>query len=122
VVWGSWWSIPKLLEEENDIDLSAALTHPDNDINITPLASACLSTYPQTVKSLLQAGADPNQPGPWSPLWLAAVWHSHVEMLQSLLQYNADPNHKQLASPLLYALVTSQLADHQIILMPIRAF
>lgn len=115
--WGSWWSIPSLLENENDVDIDAVLTHSDYDTCMTPLVSACFSSYIRTAQSLLQAGADANKSGPWSPLWLATVWSPNPELLKSLLHYNADPNHEQLERPLLYELVISSLKDHEICIM-----
>lgn len=113
--WGSWWSIPRLLEQENNIDLNAVLTHSDYDSHMSPLVHACWSSYPRTVEALLQAGADPNTRAPWSPLWLSAVWLPNAELVKCLLHYNADPNHEQLESPLLYDLVTSQLKENEIL-------
>lgn len=115
--WGSWWSIPRLLEQDNNTDLNAVLTHSDYASDMTPLVSACWSSYPRTVEALLQAGADPNLRASWSPLWLNAVWLPNAELVKCLLRYNADPNHEQLGTPLLYELVRSQLKDHDILRM-----
>ncbi|KAJ5370375.1 uncharacterized protein N7496_006467 [Penicillium cataractarum] len=115
--WGSWWSIPRLLEQENNIDLNAFLTHSDYKSLRNPLVNACSSSYHRTAEALLQAGADPNARAPWSPLWLNTISCPNVKLLKCLLRHNADPNHEQLESSLLYDLVVSHQKDHEIVRM-----
>ncbi|KAG2417025.1 hypothetical protein HFD88_008242 [Aspergillus terreus] len=95
--WGQWRTVETLL------DLGAkADTNNTAAGGWTPLISASCSGYIQTVRTLLEHGANPNlcdlEQDP--PLRFAALLGESVECVRALLEHGADPNHELLQSPL----------------------
>jgi ankyrin repeat protein len=66
-----------------------------NDGN-TPLGKAAMAGHAAVVRSLCEAGANPNSQGGkkrWSPVHYAAV-RSRLEALEIMLEFGADPSLK----------------------------
>ena len=66
-----------------------------NDGN-TPLGKAAMSGHAGVVRSLCEAGADPNHQGgkkQWSPMHYAAI-RSRLDALEIMLEFGADPSLK----------------------------
>lgn len=60
---------------------------PRNKVDESPLMLACLGGYIDTVKRLIDRGADVNKPG-WAPLHYAAT-RGHLDVMRLLLDRNA---------------------------------
>ncbi|KAL4919526.1 ankyrin repeat-containing domain protein [Aspergillus aurantiobrunneus] len=103
-VWDQW-ETAKLL-----IDLGARPDYDPASDGWTPLIGAADSGYTQTVRILLENGANPNLCGPGeqdTSLWFAVMRAKSVECVRALLEYDADPNHEFLQPPLVIEICSS---------------
>lgn len=72
------------------VELGCPLDDKD-DFDETPLGQACGKDHPDTVRTLLELGANPNLPGTYYPLNAIALSIEHrVEILQLLDQFGCD--------------------------------
>lgn len=76
----------------------------------TPLTAAADNGFVNTVRVLLDHGADPNLPGPedkFTALYYAAVIRGHTDIVRMLLARGATINHETLYAPLLCSIVAN---------------
>jgi len=106
---GTVWQLAK--------DKSIDVHQVDEVTEMTPLALAAESGQEEIVRTLLQAGADPNVGGATSPLE-AAVVEGHVEIVRVLIDAGADVNQavEDGFTPLMTAATTGDLGLVELLL------
>jgi ankyrin repeat protein len=98
-LWGNFMSVKVLVAHGADTSLGTSIEQDSS--GWTPLIVSSEEGYLRCLQILLEAGADPNLPGPHGTPLHYAVSEGHIDLCELLLEHGADPNHPTLDPPIL---------------------